>query len=104
MAFLTIILWQDIPVHVTARDGRKLLKKQLSNRFQEAIDQAAMQSGSTKNDTYLAKWRRSKPIECSANLELEIKNIVAELESKYTLETLNFLITAGGIDTKKNIT
>ena len=103
MAFLTIILWQDIPAQVIARDGRKSLKKQLSSRFQEAIDQAAMQSGSTADDTYLTKWRRSKPIKCSDRLEIEITNIVAEIETKYTPENLNLLTITGGIDEKNTI-
>jgi hypothetical protein len=61
MAQLIITYWRDIPSQVTVKAGRKAEKKMLSERFQEAIDMAAMRSGAAETDDYLAEWRRSEP-------------------------------------------
>jgi hypothetical protein len=45
MAKLTIVYWRDIPAQVIGKVGRRTFKKQLSSRFQEAIDRAAMRAG-----------------------------------------------------------
>jgi hypothetical protein len=59
MAQLTIIWWRDIPAQVTARAGRITAKRELPQRFQAAIDRAAMRGNARDTDTYLAQWRRS---------------------------------------------
>ena len=45
MAKLITVYWRDIPAQVTAKAGRKTAKIQLTDRFQEAIDMAAMRAG-----------------------------------------------------------
>ena len=45
MPELTVIFWRDIPAQVTAGKGRGAARAQLSERFQEAIDAAAMRAG-----------------------------------------------------------
>ena len=45
MASLTIISWRDIPAQVVVKRGRETAKVQLSPRFQEAVDRAAMRAG-----------------------------------------------------------
>ena len=52
-----IIYWRDIPSQVIAQRGRKREKAVLSQRFQEAIDRAAMRSNAHDTDSYLADWR-----------------------------------------------
>ena len=42
MGTLTVISWRDIPAQVIAKRGRDTFKVQLTPRFQEAIDRAAM--------------------------------------------------------------
>ena len=44
MAKLTIVYWRDIPAQVIVKAGRNAAKRQLADRFQEAIDIAAMRS------------------------------------------------------------
>ena len=61
MAQLFIVYWRDIPAQVIARAGRQSAKRELTARFQEAIDRAAMRSGAHGTDAYLAEWRRSDP-------------------------------------------
>ncbi|MFQ5983958.1 MAG: virulence factor [Alphaproteobacteria bacterium] len=96
MATLTILCWRDIPVQVIAKAGRKNAKHVLSDRFQEAIDDAAMRSGARDEDAYLAEWRRAEPIPCSPDLEREAARLAAQLEADYTDERLAALIAAGG--------
>ena len=45
MASLSVISWRDIPAQVVVRHGRQTAKVQLSARFQEAVDRAAMRAG-----------------------------------------------------------
>ena len=45
MAKLISIYWRDIPSQVIVKKGRKSAKIQLSERFQVAIDKAAMRAG-----------------------------------------------------------
>ncbi len=58
MPELTVISWRAIPAQVTAGKGRGAARVQLSDRFQEAIDAAAMRAGLIGTDTYLEQWRR----------------------------------------------
>ena len=56
---LTVICWRDIPAQVTAKDGAGRARAVLPERFQEAIDAAAMRPGQIGTDAYIAEWRRS---------------------------------------------
>ncbi len=56
MASLIIISWRDIPAQVIVKRGRETAKVQLSQRFQEAVDRAAMRAGKGSSDAYLADW------------------------------------------------
>jgi hypothetical protein len=44
---------------VAARQGEEVAKVQLPQRFQEAIDEAAMRLGESSADDYMAGWTRS---------------------------------------------
>ena len=45
MAKLITIFWRDIPSQVMVRKGRKTVRLMLAQRFQDAIDRAAMRAG-----------------------------------------------------------
>ena len=47
MANLIITYWRDIPSAVSVKIGRKEEKRMLADRFQEAIDMAAMRGGAS---------------------------------------------------------
>ena len=95
MPELTIILWRDIPAQVTAGKGRGAARAQLSDRFQEAIDAAAMRAGLIGTDAYLEQWRREgRP--CGDDLETEVTTVAAQLEHDYTDERLERLARASG--------
>ena len=59
MAETQLIAWRDLPSMVVAREGDEVVKVPLPQRFQEAIDEAAMRLGETSSDTYLDGWTRS---------------------------------------------
>ncbi len=54
-----ITSWRELPSLVVARDGDQVAKVPLPQRFQEAIDEAAMRLGETSSDAYLEGWQRS---------------------------------------------
>ena len=58
MADLTIVYWRDIPAQVIVGKGRRASKVALPERFEQAIDRAAMKTGAGGTDDYLAEWRR----------------------------------------------
>ncbi len=97
MPQLTIISWRDIPAQVIVKRGREMAKVQLSARFQEAIDRAAMRAGKGSSSAYLADWARSEPRPCGENLAQEAAAEAARLEALYTDDALEVLIRAKGI-------
>ena len=96
MADVTIVYWRDIPAQVIVGKGRRGTKVQLSERFEQAIDRAAMKVGAKDADAYLAEWRRGSPIACSDDLVAEADNAVAEIEKRYDREALIVLVQQGG--------
>ena len=97
MPELTVIWWRDIPAQVVAKEGRASARAQLSERFQEAIDAAAMRAGLIGTDAYLAEWRR-EPRECGDDLDAEVAEEVAWLEAAYPDDTLERLVRADARD------
>jgi hypothetical protein len=98
MASLTLIYWRDIPAQVVVKRGRDTAKAKLSNRFQEAVDRAAMRAGKGSSDLYLAEWRRSTATPCSDDIEKEAAAEAARIEARYSEEDLERLIRAKGVD------
>ena len=56
MAKLIVISWRDVPAQVVVKLGRETAKVQLSHRFQEAVDRAAMRAGKASSG-HAAGWR-----------------------------------------------
>ncbi len=96
MATLTTVFWRDIPAQVIAKAGRTNAKQELSLRFTEAIDMAAMRDGATETDDYLADWRRGEPVTCGDNLEAEAEAAAAKLEADYPKHRLAQLAKSAG--------
>lgn len=97
MASLTVISWRDIPAQVIAKRGRETAKVRLSDRFQEAVDRAAMRAGRGSSDLYLAEWKRSNPIPCGDDLEQEAAAEARRIEARYTDVDLERLVRAKGL-------
>ncbi|HEY7764669.1 MAG TPA: virulence factor, partial [Aestuariivirgaceae bacterium] len=96
MGQITIVYWRDIPSQVIAKAGRSQEKRMLPDRFQEAIDMAAMRSGAQGTDDYLADWRRAEPAACGDDLALEAERVAGELNRQFDKERLKALIANGG--------
>jgi hypothetical protein len=95
-ASLTVIYWRDIPAQVTAQAGTASARAQLPDRFQNAIDAAAMKAGLTDSDAYLEEWRRESR-ECGSDLEAEVAAEVERLEAAFPREVLLPLTRSGGL-------
>jgi hypothetical protein len=98
MAQLIVISWRDIPAQVIVKRGREASKVQLSQRFQEAVDRAAMRAGKGGSDAYLADWQRSAPRAVGDDLVAEAAAEAARLEAKYSDADLERLIRAKGLE------
>jgi len=100
MAQLTVVYWRDIPAQVIVKQGRQVAKRQLTERFEKAIDRAAMRAKLRDTDSYLAEWRRADPVECGSDLEAEAATAAARLETEFPDERLDRLVVAGGLESK----
>ena len=98
MAKLIVISWRDIPAQVLVKAGRETAKVQLSLRFQEAVDRAAMRAGKSGSDAYLADWKRSEPRRCGDELRAEADAEAARIEAQYSDDDLLRLIRAHGLE------
>ena len=96
MAQLIVVYWRDIPAQVIVKRGRVTAKRQLTERFEKAIDRAAMRAGLRDTDSYLAEWRRADPVECGTDLEAEAAAAAASLEAEFPDEKLTQYVMAGG--------
>ncbi len=98
MAKLTVVYWRDIPAQVIVKAGRQAAKRQLSERFEKAIDRAAMRAKLRDTDSYLAEWRRAAPVECGDDLEAEATSAARHLETEFDEERLAALVACGGAE------
>jgi hypothetical protein len=98
VAQLSIVYWRDIPAQVIVKAGRASAKRQLSERFEMAIDRAAMRAGLRDTDSYLGEWRRAAPDPCGDDLESEADAAATRLEEEYGEERLKALVASGGLE------
>ena len=79
MAEYQITYWRDFPSMVVARNGDDTVKISLANRFQEAIDEAAMRLDAADADAYLDGWVRSEWISEAVEAAEVAERISADL-------------------------
>ncbi len=96
MAKSTIIFWRDIPSQVVVKHGRTSAKVQLSKRFMEAIDKAAMRAGRQGSNEYLEDWRREIET-CLGDPRTLANKLAEELEQKYTNNILKEIVKNKGL-------
>ena len=98
MAKKIIVYWRDIPAQVIVQRGRVREKVQLSNRFQEAIDRAAMRAGKGSSDAYIAEWRReASACENAADMNAIAAAEASRLEAEFCDERLLEMIRNHGL-------
>ena len=96
MAKLITIYWRDVPSQIVAKSGRRSAKVRLANRFQDAIDRAAMRAGKGSSDAYLSEWRRDSR-NCSDDLEAEAQAAGDSLDQQFSDDDLLALIRSKGV-------
>jgi hypothetical protein len=98
LAELTVIRWRDIPMQIVARgDGGASARALLPERFQEAVDAAAMVAGLIGSDEYTQQMRMDKR-PCDDDLDAAVAAVTAELEAEWTDEILRTAIRSGGVE------
>ncbi len=97
MAQLITVYWRDIPAQVIVKKGRRdQVKIQLAERFEKAIDRAAMRGGARSTDDYLAEWRKADPVEVGDDLQAEADKAAAALHQSYGDAELKALVENQG--------
>lgn len=75
---------------------QRAAKKQLPERFEQAIDRAAMKTGAAGDDAYLAEWRKSNPIEVEGDAEKVAISEAERINAEYDQEKIKSLIANDG--------
>ena len=96
MADVTIVYWRDIPAQVIVGKGRKGAKQQLPERFEQAIDRAAMKVGAADTDSYLAEWRKADPYQIEGDAQDVCAAEAARIDAEYDTPRLKALIDNEG--------
>jgi hypothetical protein len=96
MVDVTIVYWRDIPAQVIVGKGRRGAKKPLPERFEQAIDRAAMKIGASDTDAYLAEWRKAAPYQVEGDPADVAKAEAARLDAEYDQERIKQLIANEG--------
>ena len=96
MSELVVVYWRDIPSQVKAGRGRQTVRRELTPRFAEAIDMAAMVAGAQDADAYLAEWRTGAPIGISGDVEQAVEAACAALEAEWDNVRLSTAVANGG--------
>lgn len=86
---IQITYWREIPSMVAARSGGEVAKVQLPQRFQEAIDEAAMRLGESGSEAYLAGWIRSDWQVVSDNPTAASQQASEQLDTQWPQERLD---------------
>ena len=96
MPEVTIVYWRDIPAQVIVGRGRKGAKRQLAERFEQAIDRAAMKSGLAGTDDYLSEWRKVQTATIEGEAVAIAEAEAERLEAEYDHELVKTLIENNG--------
>ena len=83
MAKYCIFYWKHIPTSITVEGDGRTIKKQLSQKIQNAIDSYAMAEGLTSTRDYTVQWKRGDWIECDGTPEEIAETLLAELETEF---------------------
>ena len=96
MPDVTIVYWRDIPAQVIVGKGRRGSKRQLEERFEQAIDRAAMKVNAKDSDAYLAEWRKADPYPVDGDPAEVAEAEAVRLEMEYDQARIKALIDNEG--------
>ena len=83
MARYRIFYWKHIPSSIMVEGDGRTIKKQLSQRIQNAIDAYAMANGLTSSENYSAQYKRGDWIERAGSPEEVAETLLSELEAEF---------------------
>ena len=96
MPEVTIVYWRDMPAQVIVGKGRRGSKAPLPERFEQAIDRAAMKVGARDSDAYLSEWRKVPSGEREGAPDEVAKAEATRIENEYDQDRLKALIDNDG--------
>ena len=96
MPDVTVVYWRDIPAQVIVGKGRRGSKRQLEERFEQAIDRAAMKIGAEDTDSYLAEWRKAAAYAVDGDPDQIAEAEARRLEVEYDKDRIKALIANNG--------
>ena len=83
MARYRIMYWKHIPQSITVEGQGRTIKKELSQKIQNAIDAYAMAAGLTSTTDYAKEYKRGAWIERDGSPEEVAEALLAELETEF---------------------
>ena len=83
MSKYRIFYWKHIPSSITVEGDGRTVKKQLSQRIQNAIDSYAMAEGLTGTTEYASQYKRGPWVERDGAPEEVADALLAELEIEF---------------------
>lgn len=96
MAELTLIKWRDIPMQIVVRDDAGgSARRLLPERFQEAVDAAAMVAGLIGSDDYTEQMVMDRT-QVGEDLEAEAQTAEDAVLAEWTDDVLKVAIRSGG--------
>ncbi len=96
MPDVTIVYWRDIPAQVIVGKGRRGSKAPLPERFEQAIDRAAMKIGAKDSDAYLSEWRKAAPYEVAGDPSEVATREADRIDAEYDQARIKILIDNDG--------
>ena len=92
MTAYQIMYWHDIPIQVRAGGRRDRVSRELPERFQIAIDNAAMAAGLVGSDAYIEGFHWEPGGEMEGTAEEVVTAVIAQLDTQY--KPINWRATA----------
>jgi hypothetical protein len=96
MPEVTVVYWRDIPAQIIVGKGRRGSKRPLPERFEQAIDRAAMKINAKDADAYLAEWRKAAPYEVEGDADAVADAEALRLDTEYDQDRIKALIANDG--------
>ncbi len=99
MPAVTIVYWRDMPAQVIVGNGRRGAKAALPERFEQAIDRAAMKVGASDDDAYLSGFHKAAPFDVEGDAQQVAKAQAERIDAAYDMDRLKALIANDGYTT-----
>lgn len=96
MPDVTVVFWRDIPAQVIVGKGRRGSKAPLPERFEQAIDRAAMKIGAKNSDAYLSEWRKAPAYAVDGDPDAIATQEATRLDTEYDTAKIKTLIDNDG--------